>query len=119
MGATGWRLSGRTRDQAIIVDLFATGAAAQSLQQLAAQRLHDTVLGRVPGADDDWSLTTAGHRTVLPGLRVFVHEDFVAQAAAAIPPRRVRLGRRMFWSALLALLRTQFGRQWVRQRYGG
>jgi hypothetical protein len=119
MGAAGWRLSGRAQGKAVIVDLFATGATAQALQQLAAQGIHDAVLSRASASHDEWLLTIAGRSTALPQLRVFVHEDFAAQAAAAIPPRRVRWSRRLFWSTLLALLRTRFGRQWVRRRYGG
>lgn len=119
MGAAGWRLSGRAHGKAVIVDLFAMGAAGEALQQLAAHGIHDAVLARAPASPDAWSLIIAGRSTALPQLRVFVHEDFVAQAAAAIPPRRVRWSRRLFWSTLLALLRTRFGRQWVRRRYGG
>jgi hypothetical protein len=119
MGAAGWRLSGVARGKAVIVDLFATGVAAEALQQLAAQDIQDAVLDRASASPDAWSFTIAGRSTSLPQLRVFVHEDFVAQAGAAIPPRRVRWSRRLFWSTLLALLRTRFGRQWVRRRYGG
>lgn len=119
MGAAGWRLSGVAQGKAVIVDLFATGATAQSLQHFAAQDIRDAVLSRAPVSPDAWSLAIAGRSTALPQLRVFVHEDFVAQAAAAIPPRRVRWSRRLFWSTLLALLRTGFGRHWVRRRYGG
>jgi len=118
VGAAGWRLSGRAQGKAVIVDLFAMGAAAQALQQLAAHGIHDAVLARAPASPDAWSLTIAGRSTALPQLRVFVHRDVVAQASVAIPPRPVPWKKRLFWSILLLLLRTSPGRRWVQQRYG-
>ncbi len=45
-----------------------------------------------------------------------VHEDVGAAVAAAIPPRRVPLPKRLFWSAVLLLLRFPRGRAWLAAR---
>jgi hypothetical protein len=45
-----------------------------------------------------------------------VHEDVRAAVAAAIPPRRVPLPKRLFWSAVLLLLRFPRGREWLASR---
>ena len=39
-----------------------------------------------------------------------VHEDVGAAVAAVIPPRRVPLQKRLFWSTVLLLLRFPSGR---------
>lgn len=54
-----------------------------------------------------------------PPAHAFVHRDIGALAARLIPPRRVPLGKRLFWSTLLLVLRTEAGRRWVQRRYGG
>jgi hypothetical protein len=45
-----------------------------------------------------------------------VHEDVGAAVAAVIPPRRVPLPKRLFWSAVLLLLRFPRGREWLASR---
>jgi hypothetical protein len=57
--------------------------------------------------------------TTAPDGRQFVHYDLSALGARLIPPRRVPLGKRLFWSVLLLVLRTERGRRWVQRRYGG
>jgi hypothetical protein len=37
-------------------------------------------------------------------------------AAQAVPPRRVPLGKRVFWRAVFALLATRAGRRWLERR---
>jgi hypothetical protein len=54
----------------------------------------------------------------LPDAVLFLHVDFGAESTAAIAPRPVPWRRRLFWSVLLAVLRTQAGRRWVSRRYG-
>ena len=45
-----------------------------------------------------------------------MHEDAGAAVAAVIPPRRVPLPKRLFWSAVLLLLRLPRGRAWLASR---
>jgi hypothetical protein len=45
-----------------------------------------------------------------------VHEDVGAAVAAVIPPRRVPLQKRLFWSTVLLLLRFPRGRAWLASR---
>ena len=45
-----------------------------------------------------------------------MHEDVGAAVAAVIPPRRVPLPKRLFWSAVLLLLRLPGGRAWLASR---
>jgi len=44
------------------------------------------------------------------------HEDVGAAVAAVIPPRRVPLPKRLFWSTVLLLLRFPRGRAWLASR---
>lgn len=56
--------------------------------------------------------------TTLGDGRQIVHRDVSGLAAALIPPRPVPLRKRLFWSTLLRVLRTERGRRWVQRRYG-
>lgn len=125
----GWRLSGIGHGapatagpppaaSQLIIDIVADGAAARELAEVATAALRDAVLFRNAGHAADWWLESGNDRWLLPAVRVFAHRDFGAEALAAIPPRRVPLGKRLFWSTLLTLLRTDAGRRWVRRRYG-
>lgn len=125
----GWRLVGVERDVArtvnplpdapqLIIDIVANDSPSRELAELATLALRDVVLHRRAESGDDWWLEAAGKRWLLPTVRVFVHRDIGGPALAAIPPRRVPWGKRLFWSTLLALLRTETGRRWVRRRYG-
>ncbi len=68
-------------------------------------------------ASETWSLVSGAQRWDLGNVRMFVHRDLSLQALHLIPPRRVPLGKRLFWSALLTVLRTEAGRRWVQRRY--
>ena len=68
-------------------------------------------------ADGRWSLVSGAQHWDLGDARVSVHHDLGDRATRLIPPRRVPLGKRLFWSALLTLLRTGAGRRWVQRRY--
>jgi hypothetical protein len=63
-------------------------------------------------------LRSAGREWSLPDARLFVHVDFGAESATAIAPRPVPWRKRLFWSVLLTVLRTESGRRWVSRRYG-
>lgn len=63
-------------------------------------------------------LRSAGREWSLPDAVLFLHVDFGAESAAAIAPRPVPWRKRLFWSVLLAVLRTEAGRRWVSRRYG-
>jgi hypothetical protein len=56
--------------------------------------------------------------TIPPAVRPAppVHEDVGAAVAAVIPPRRVPLQKRLFWSTVLLLLRFPRGRAWLASR---
>jgi hypothetical protein len=129
VAGNGWRLVGVERDASgtrgskvnaprLIVDLVAEGAGSDELAALATHALHDAVLSQPAQHAEPWLLEVAGRRWQLPRVRVFVHRDVGAAALAAIPPRRVPWRKRWFWSTLLAVLRTDAGRRWVRRRYG-
>lgn len=122
----GWRLSGteaggssRAGQGRLIVDLVCDNDdGARALAGGLDGMLRDVVLERDARAPQHWWLEVAGERWPLTQARVFVHRDVVSQARAIIPPRRVPWRKRLFWSALLAVLRTAAGRRWVRRRYG-
>lgn len=100
----------RLRSAELLVDL--RGAAIP--RDLPSQ-LSDAELRRE--TSDEWSLVSGAQRWDLGNVRVFVHQDLSRQASRLIPPRRVPLGKRLFWSALLTVLRTEAGRRWVQRRY--
>lgn len=50
-------------------------------------------------------------------ISVIEHEDVGAAVYAVIPPRRVPLGKRLFWRIVLRLLRSERGRAWIASRY--
>lgn len=45
------------------------------------------------------------------------HEDVGAAVQAVIPPRRVPLGKRVFWRVVLWLMKTSVGRSLIARRY--
>jgi hypothetical protein len=45
------------------------------------------------------------------------HEDVGAAVQAVIPPRRVPLGKRVFWRVVLWLMTTATGRSLIARRY--
>jgi hypothetical protein len=45
------------------------------------------------------------------------HEDVGAAMQAAIPPRPVPLGKRVFWHLVLWLMKTSSGRALIARRY--
>ncbi|MFM7396408.1 MAG: hypothetical protein ACKO42_04755 [Gammaproteobacteria bacterium] len=47
-----------------------------------------------------------------------VHEDVAAAVLAVIPPRRVPLGKRLFWRLILWVMKSSAGRNWISHRYG-
>jgi hypothetical protein len=107
-GATSGQL--RLRSAELILDVYG-GALPRGLPTA----LSGAELRREAG--ERWSLVSGAQRWELGDARVFVHQDLSRQAAALIPPRRVPLGKRLFWSSLLTLLRTEAGRRWVQRRY--
>jgi hypothetical protein len=139
VAGSGWRLTGVERSAAavagsqtagsppagalpagstLIIDIVADAATSRELAEVATVALRDVVLQRDAGRAADWWLEAGGRRWRLPAASVFAHRDVGGMALAAIPPRRVPVGKRIFWSTLLAVLRTEAGRRWVRRRYG-
>ncbi len=125
----GWRLLGMEHGGSaavgpqhagsqLIIDIVADDATSRGLAEVATTALRDVVLQRQPGCGTDWWLEAGGKRWLLAAVKVFAHRDIGKQAVAAIPPRRVSLRKRVFWSTLLTVLRTDAGRRWVRRRYG-
>jgi hypothetical protein len=95
-----------------IVDIDLTGG----LYELPLT-LHDAVLYREPESSDAWCLRAGERSWDLSGSRVHVHYDIGARVRELITPRAVPLAKRLFWSALLAVLRFEAGRRWVQRRY--
>jgi hypothetical protein len=79
--------------------------------------LHDAALHRDSESSDVWILHAGERSWDLSGSRVHVHHDISAHARTLITPRAVPLGKRLFWSALLTVLRFEAGRRWVQRRY--
>lgn len=79
--------------------------------------LHDAVLDRAPESSDAWCLRAGQRSWDLSGSRVHLHRDISSRAARLITPRAVPLSKRLFWSALLTVLRFEAGRRWVQRRY--
>lgn len=79
--------------------------------------LHDAALHRESESGNAWRLRAGERSWDLSGSRVHVHYDLSAQARRLITPRAVPLGKRLFWSALLTVLRFEAGRRWVQRRY--
>jgi hypothetical protein len=140
-----WRLVGRTADgRRLLLDFDAEAPAAAAgaagagaavapslpsrlTRATVAQAAHAaaaTPVDRVPGAVADaageprrvWVIQADQGRFDLGAARLFVHEDVSALAAAAVPPRPVPLGKRLFWRAVFALLATRAGRRWLERR---
>lgn len=110
------RLRGRLAapdGRAVIVDVETRGPVAQWPRALDGATLEVEA-----AAAGGLTLRSAGREWTLPDARLFVHVDFGAESAAVIAPRPVRWRKRLFWSVLLAVLRTQAGRRWVSRRYG-
>jgi len=100
----------RLRSAELVVDMRG-GALPRSLPA----GLSGAELRRVAG--ERWSLVSGTQAWDLGEVRIFVHRDLGLLASALIPPRRVPLGKRLFWSTLLTVLRTEAGRRWVQRRY--
>jgi len=47
-----------------------------------------------------------------------VHEDVATAVLEVIPPRRVPLGKRIFWRLILWVMKSSAGRKWIARRYG-
>lgn len=63
-------------------------------------------------ADADRILVKAGASELTLYVNgVFVHRDVTLAFEGSVPPRRAPLGKRLFWSLVLALARTSFGRR--------
>ena len=107
-GATSGQL--RLRSAELLVDLRGAAIPRDLPSQLSGAELRRET-------SDEWSLVSGAQRWDLGNVRVFVHQDLSRQASRLIPPRRVPLGKRLFWSALLTVLRTEAGRRWVQRRY--
>ncbi len=110
------RLRGRLAapdGRAAIVDIEFGGAAASWPLALDGATL-EFAMPPVRGV----VLRSAGQEWSLPDATLFVHVDFGAESAAAIAPRPVPWRKRLFWWALLAVLRTRLGRRWLSHRYG-
>ena len=79
--------------------------------------LQGAVLHRESGSSSAWCLQAGERSWDLSGSRVHLHHDIGARAGRLIEPRAVPLAKRLFWSALLTLLRFEAGRRWVQRRY--
>jgi len=89
----------------------ATDAGAAVAPWLPPRLTRATVVPR-----DGWVIHAEQGHFDLGAVRLFVHEDVSAQAALAVPPRPVPLGKRLFWRAVFALLATRAGRRWLERR---
>jgi hypothetical protein len=96
----------------VIVDIDLAG----ELHELPLT-LHDAALHRESDSSDTWRLRAGERHWDLSGSRVHVHHDLSARARTLITPRAVPLGKRLFWTALLTVLRFEAGRRWVQRRY--
>ena len=103
----------------VTVDVAAT-LDAIALRRLAQDggSLKDVALEPIAGSGD-WLLRSGEGEWVLHAARVFVHQDLGETFKAAIPPQRVPLGKRMFWGAVLLLMRGARSRRWLLRRYSG
>jgi len=120
-----WRLHGRTADgRRLLLDVeadAAPGVGAAAPPSLPPRLTRATV---APASHDPagesrrqvWVIQSEQGRFDLGTVRLFVHEDVSAQAAIAVPPRAVPLGKRLFWRAVFALLATRAGRRWLERR---
>jgi len=119
-----WRLDGRTADgRRLLLDFDAdalTGAGGDpgAIAAVLPSRRLPLRLTRATVAltDDAWVIQAEEGRFDLGAVRLFVHEDVSAQAAIAVPPRPVPLGKRLFWRVVFALLATRAGRRWLERR---
>jgi hypothetical protein len=69
-----------------------------------------------------WHKTSARHDapailTLMIDRAPLFHEDVGAAVQAVIPPRRVPLGKRVFWRVVLWLMTTATGRSLIARRY--
>jgi hypothetical protein len=120
-----WRLQGRTADgRRLLLDVEGTAAPAAGGARggaaddgVAAPPRLPARLTRATVASHPGCIIDAEQgRFDLGAVRLFVHEDVSAQAALAVPPRAVPLGKRLFWRAVFALLATRAGRRWLERR---
>jgi hypothetical protein len=120
-----WRLQGRTADgRQLLLDVEGAAAPAAGGARIGAAgdgaavplllpaRLTRATVASHPGG----FIQADQGRFDLGAVRLFVHEDVSAQAALAVPPRPVPLGKRLFWRAVFALLATRAGRRWLERR---
>jgi len=105
-GPIGLTLSGRTADrpnERVSVD-FSTAPPAgfpQALEDVTVAQL-DPGTYRVTCADMEWMVSASA---------VHVHRQVAAAFYRVVVPREPGLGKRMFWSAVLALARHPMGRR--------
>mgnify|MGYP000092787714 CR=1 FL=1 len=66
-----------------------------------------------------WQIQSDQGRFELGAVRAFIHQDVTRLAAAAVPPRPVPLGKRLFWRAVFVLLGMRAGRRWLERRAAG
>jgi hypothetical protein len=132
-----WRLHGRAADgRRLLLDFYADAAPAPAPARAGAAgpaasraRTGATDAGaavspllppRLTRAtvvpSEGWVIHAEQGHFDLGAVRLFVHEDVSAQAALAVPPRPVPLGKRLFWRAVFALLATRAGRRWLERR---
>jgi hypothetical protein len=121
-----WRLHGRAADgRTLLLDFAADAAPAAGQARTAASGAGAAVPPWLPprltratvvSRDGGWAIHADQGRFDLGAVRLFVHEDVSVQAARAVPPRPVPLGKRLFWRAVFALLATRAGRRWLERR---
>jgi hypothetical protein len=129
-GPARWRLEGRVADgRRLLLDFAAeaplgvVAAGAAVPPSLPSRLTRATVAPTAHAAADaageprrNWMIQAEQGRFDLGAARLFFHEDVSALAAAAVPPRPVPLGKRLFWRAVFALLATRAGRRWLERR---
>jgi hypothetical protein len=79
--------------------------------------LREVVVERDAESGNAWRLRAGERSWDLSGSQVHLHHDIGARTRRLIAPRAVPLAKRLFWSALLTVLRFEAGRRWVQQRY--
>ncbi|MGH8258274.1 MAG: hypothetical protein ACREUG_01135 [Steroidobacteraceae bacterium] len=59
-----------------------------------------------------YRVSMPGHECIIEATRSFVHEDVSDAFYAALPPRRVPLGKRLFWRLVLSAAASRAARWW-------
>lgn len=120
-----WRLHGRAADgRRLLLDFDTDAAPAAGGARTGAPGAGAAVPPLLPprltratvAPHHGWAIHAEQGHFDLGAVRLFVHEDVSEQAALAVPPRPVPLGKRLFWSAVFALLATRAGRRWLERR---